>query len=56
MEVEINPECPYCGYFNSKTVEVSPYYQVMVCDVDEGGCDKEFAFIAKVIEGVQSNG
>lgn len=37
-------KCPYCGKLNSVLVEDGRYFkrQITTCDLDQGGCDKDF--------------
>lgn len=42
--MNIYAECPYCGFENKIKIEPEFYYpkQVVTCDIDEGGCEKDF--------------
>lgn len=44
MKYKIKLECPYCGHQNSITLERNFDMQVIVCDTDCGGCDRNFVF------------
>ena len=37
-------KCPYCEKLNSVLVEDGRYFQrqITTCDLEEGGCDKDF--------------
>lgn len=41
-------ECPYCGFINKVHPDYlesgTAHYQFMVCDIEEGGCDRQFGF------------
>ena len=48
MQAKIKIECPYCGHGNS--VEINTHTpEVLVCDIDCGGCDREFLVKPKVV-------
>jgi hypothetical protein len=52
MQAFVNVTCPYCGRKQSAIVDFAdhkPYTrpQVIVCDSEEGGCDKWFVFEAR---------
>ena len=37
--------CPYCGRINTYYFEIDSHYlpkQIVYCDIEEGGCDKDF--------------
>jgi len=36
-------KCPYCGHENEIT-RARHYTELMMCDVDHGGCDQNFAY------------
>jgi transposase-like protein len=48
MRTEV--ECPYCGKINSVLVEDGRYFQkqIVVCDLEEGGCDKDFVVETRI--------
>jgi len=45
----VNPQCPYCGNKNTVvTLTGSVHPQLVVCDWENGGCEKAFAVEIKV--------
>lgn len=46
MRVEV--KCPYCGFTNNAFIE-KDYWRsrVIICDIDAGGCEKEFVVRTK---------
>ena len=49
MKVRVNVTCPYCGHQQPAAVEFADHTtytrpQVVVCDPDEGGCDRYYVF------------
>lgn len=47
----IKVKCPYCGHENRVLVEIQNGIQkreVTTCDLDSGGCDKDFVIHPKV--------
>jgi hypothetical protein len=43
MNIEVT--CPYCGFKQVRNLSSEPV-QLIICDSDEGGCDK--TFVARV--------
>ncbi len=47
MRAWLNTMCPYCGYVQRTILEVHTIgqqkYIIVICDVDEGGCDIPYA-------------
>jgi len=55
MKTKILVKCPYCNFVNqitreAKTIGVS---EVIRCDCEEGGCDKEFIINYTLIYSVK---
>ncbi len=46
IEIDIESKCPYCGEINihlSYIRQLNKNYQsIVMCDVNEGGCDKPY--------------
>lgn len=46
MEISLSylrVKCPYCGFKNVLPKDVKEYgYSIAYCDLDDGGCDREF--------------
>ncbi len=47
-EFKVFSKCPYCWHTNNNKLKKSPYPQLVVCDIDEGGCDKAYAIEIEV--------
>lgn len=41
--VTVSVDCPRCGHANRVTLTAGPRAVLVACDVDEGGCDGQFA-------------
>lgn len=43
-------KCPYCGLENNIIInpEIIAEKQIVLCDCEEGGCDRYFAAFAKI--------
>lgn len=41
--------CPYCGHTNTVRIDRNSFEQreIVICDIEDGGCDKEFAVLIK---------
>ena len=47
MKVKI--ECPYCNFESSYKINENDYgKQLIICDMEEGGCDRTFVIEARV--------
>jgi hypothetical protein len=45
MNICVEVKCPYCGISNKLLVDIDSVYiypRVVTCDMEEGGCDKDF--------------
>ena len=47
MRIEV--KCPYCGTLNKVSVASEHYWhpRVVTCDIDEGGCERDFVLKVK---------
>ena len=43
--IEVNIECPYCGYDHSFTTgDIIKNTGIIECELEDGGCGKKFAY------------
>lgn len=54
MRIIEDVRCPYCGFINEVTINQVWDKQIVTCDVDEGGCDREFVIKAYVKADVET--
>ena len=46
----VDVHCPYCDFKNRFSVHgFYPLPRVVVCDIDDGGCDRRFVLESKVV-------
>ncbi len=43
----VKVKCPYCGFVNKVSVENYWHPRVVTCDIDEGGCERDFVLKVK---------
>lgn len=43
----VKVKCPYCGFVNKISVENHWRPGVVTCDVDKGGCERDFVLKVK---------
>jgi len=46
MSKIVSVTCPYCGFVLGHNIEETYSAQVLNCDLEEGGCDKDFVIKA----------
>jgi hypothetical protein len=45
MNAVFTVKCPYCGFLNKRTTDRNyEPVQLIYCQVEEGGCDNQFAY------------
>ena len=47
MTLHFNVNCPHCGHENRISLDKPNNTQMVLCDLDNGGCDKHFAVDCK---------
>lgn len=52
----VDLKCPYCGHVNDRVaIETDEVNRAVVftCDVEEGGCDREFIYRPSVVLSIE---
>ena len=49
QEMNVRTNCPYCGFENHSLLVQTYRPQIVVCNIDEGGCDRAYAVEFDVI-------
>ena len=51
LETRIKIKCPYCKHRQYYPIKINDLFsnikKIYTCDLDEGGCDKDFVFIGQ---------
>ena len=48
MKYTVKASCPYCGILNAVVFDETENRCIHSCDVESGGCDKDFAVYLEV--------